>query len=72
MDGNEANNNLNDAIPCLKLDYRNRNHIHLTKFLELCNIKQIRMNNLKLADKKSSPAEQFQRKLIEISPFLKK
>ncbi|CAF3801243.1 unnamed protein product, partial [Rotaria sp. Silwood1] len=72
MEGNGANNNLNDAIPCLKLDYKNRNHPHLTKFLDLCNIKQIRMNDLKLADKKSSPAEQFRRKLIEISPFLKK
>ncbi|CAF0964760.1 unnamed protein product [Rotaria sordida] len=72
MEGNGANNNLNDAISCLKLDYRNRHHIHLTKFLELFNIKQIQMNDLKLADKKSSPAEDFRRKLIEISPFLKK
>jgi len=30
------------------------------------------MNNLKLADTQSSPAEHFRRKLIEISPFLKK
>ncbi|CAF4011420.1 unnamed protein product [Rotaria sp. Silwood2] len=72
MEGNGANNSLNDAIPCLKLDYKNRHHLHLTTFLELCNIKQIRMNDLKLADKKSSPAEYFRRKLIEISPFLKK
>jgi hypothetical protein len=30
------------------------------------------MNNLKLADTQSSPAEHFRRKLIEISLFLKK
>ncbi|CAF4288795.1 unnamed protein product [Rotaria sp. Silwood2] len=71
MEGNGANNSLNDAIPCLKLDYKNRHHLHLTTFLELCNIKQIRMNDLKLADKKSSPAEYFRRKLIEISPFFR-
>jgi hypothetical protein len=72
MEGTGANNNLNDAIPCLKLDYKNRNSLHLPQFLELFNIKQIRMNDLKLADKQSSPAEYFRRKLIEISPFLKK
>ncbi|CAM4802546.1 unnamed protein product [Rotaria magnacalcarata] len=72
MESHGTNNNLNDAIPCLKLDYRNRNNSHLPQFLELLKIKQIRMNDLKLADKKSSPAEHFRRKLIEISPFLKK
>jgi hypothetical protein len=72
MESNGTNNNLNDAIPCLKLDYKNRNNLHLIQFLELFNIKQIRMNDLKLADKQSSPAEYFRRKLIEISPFLKK
>ncbi|CAF4960034.1 unnamed protein product [Rotaria sp. Silwood1] len=72
MEGNGTNNNLNDAIPCLKLDYKNRNHSHLNQFLDLFNIKQIKMNDLKLVDKQSSPAEHFRRKLIEISPFLKK
>ncbi|CAF0863685.1 unnamed protein product, partial [Adineta steineri] len=62
----------NDAIPCLKLDFKNRNDLHLHDFLELFNIKQIRMNDLNLADEKSSPAEYFRIKLIEISPFLKK
>jgi hypothetical protein len=63
---------LNDAIPCLKLDFKNRNDPHLNKFLELFNIKPIKMNDLKLADKQSSPAEHFRKKLNEISPFLKK
>jgi hypothetical protein len=72
MEGNGTNNKLNDAIPCLKLDFKNRNHLHLNEFLELFKIKKIRMNDLKLADKQSSPAEHFRRKLIEISPFLKK
>ncbi|CAF0977112.1 unnamed protein product [Adineta steineri] len=72
MEDNRANNALNDAIPCLKLDFKNRNDLHLHDFLELFNIKQIRMNDLNLADEKSSPAEYFRHKLIEISPFLKK
>ncbi len=72
MEGNGTNNNLNDVIPCLKLDFKNRNHSHLDRFLELFNIRQIRMNDLKLADTQSSPAEYFRRKLIDISPFLKK
>ncbi|CAF4274300.1 unnamed protein product, partial [Adineta steineri] len=72
MEDNRANNALNDAIPCLKLDFKNRNDLHLHDFLELFNIKQIRMNDLNLADEKSSPAEYFRIKLIEISPFLKK
>ncbi|CAF2995219.1 unnamed protein product [Rotaria socialis] len=72
MEGHGTNNSLNDAIPCLKLDYKNRNNSHLPQFLELFNIKQLRVNDLKLADKKSSPAEHFRRKLIEILPFLKK
>ncbi|CAF1142611.1 unnamed protein product [Adineta ricciae] len=72
MEDNRANNGLNDAIPCLRLDFKNRSDLHLKEFLDLFNIKQIKMNNLKLVDAKSSPAEHFRRKLIEISPFLKK
>ncbi|UJR07466.1 hypothetical protein I4U23_011755 [Adineta vaga] len=72
MEGNVLNNNLNDAIPCLKLDFKHRNHLHLKQFLDLLGVKQIRMNDFKLADKQSSPAEHFRQKLIEISPFLKK
>ena len=71
MEGNGKNNNLNDAIPCLKLDFKNRNHPHLNRFLEVFNIRQIKMNDLKLADTQSSPAEHFRQRLIEISPFLK-
>lgn len=70
MDSNATNISLNEAIPCLKLDYKNRIHIYLNEFLELFNIKQIGQNDLLLADKQSSPAEIFRRKLIEISPFL--
>jgi hypothetical protein len=44
----------------------------LNQFLDFFNIQKIRPNDLKLADKQSSPAEHFRRKLIEISPFLKK
>ncbi|CAF0984392.1 unnamed protein product [Adineta ricciae] len=72
MEDSRANNGLNDAIPCLQLDSKNRNNLHLKEFLYLFNIKQIKMNDLKLVDAKSSPAEHFRRKLIEISPFLKK
>jgi hypothetical protein len=72
MEDNGTNNNLNDAIPSLKLSPKNRRHLHLNQFLDFFNIKQIKMNDLKLADKQSSPAEHFRRKLMEISPFLKK
>lgn len=72
MENNGTNSHLNDAIPCLKLEGRYGNHPHLSQLLDLFHIKPIRMNDLKLADKKSSPAEDFRRKLIEISPFLKK
>jgi hypothetical protein len=72
MEGNGANSNLNDAISCLKLDFKNRIHPQLNKFLDLFNIKQIKMNDLVLVDENSSPAEQFRNKLIEISPYLKK
>jgi hypothetical protein len=72
MESTGVNNNMNDAIPCLKLDYKNRNQQHLNQFLDFFNIQKIRPNDLKLADKQSSPAEHFRRKLIEISPFLKK
>jgi hypothetical protein len=72
MESTGVNNNMNDAIPCLKLDYKNRNQQHLNQFLDFFNIQKIRPNDLKLADKQSSPAEHFRRKLIEISSFLKK
>ena len=44
MEGQGTNNKLNDAIPCLKLDYKNRNYLHLNQFLELFNIKQIKIS----------------------------
>ena len=71
MEGNGKNTNLNDAIPCLKLDLKNRNHPHLHHFLDLFKIRTIKMNDLKLADTQSSPAVHFRQRLIEISPFLK-
>lgn len=67
-----TNHCLNEAIPCLKLNYTNRNHQQLKLFLDLMNIKRIGFNDLQLADKQSAPAHSFRRKLIEILPFLKK
>lgn len=71
MESNRTNTQLNDATPCLKLALKNRNHSSLNEFLKLLYIKKINKNDLELADKQSSPAEHFRRKLIEISPFLK-
>jgi hypothetical protein len=71
MEGNGTQNNINDGNPCVKLDYKNRTHRNLKTFLELFKIKQIRLNDLKLDVLQSFPAEQFQQKLIEISPYLK-
>ena len=72
MESHGSNYHLNDSIPCLRLDFKNKSHSQLNQFLELLNIKQIRSNDLKLGDKKSSFAGQFRQKLIDISPFLKK
>jgi hypothetical protein len=72
VEGSETNSHLNDVIPCLKLDYKNKTHPQLKKFLDLFNIKPIEMKDLKLDDKNSSHAGQFREKLIEISPYLKK
>ena len=72
MEGTGVNSSINDAIPCLKLNYKNRNQSSLPQFLKLLNIKQIRMHDLTLADQQSSPAEYFRGRLIEISPYLKK
>jgi hypothetical protein len=71
MEGNAANSNLNDGISCLKLDLKNRTHLNLGKLLDLFNIKQIKMNDLVLVDTKSSSAEQFRKKFIDSSPYLK-
>jgi hypothetical protein len=72
VDGSGTNNRLNDAIPCLKLNFNNKNHPNLHKFAELFNIKQIKMNDLKLLSDNPDYAERFREKLIEISPYLKK
>jgi len=72
VDGNETNCHLNDIIPCLKLNPKNKNHSNLQKFAELFGIKQIKIDDLILDDKDFSPAEQFREKLIQISPFIKK
>ncbi len=72
MEDNGTNNNVNDTIPCLKLDHKNKKHINLQKFMDLFNIKRLYMNDLQLVHTKSSRAEEFLKKLIEISPFLKK
>jgi hypothetical protein len=72
VDGNETNNHLNDIVPCLKLDFNNKNHSNLQKFAELFGITQITKNDLIFNKKNSLPAEQFRKKLIEISPFIKK
>ncbi|CAF0810222.1 unnamed protein product [Adineta steineri] len=63
--------NLNDAVPCLKLNLKNKTHPNLKKFLDLFQINSIKLNDLHLQDEKSTPAEQFREKLIEISPYLK-
>jgi hypothetical protein len=72
MEDNGTNNHLNDTIPCLKLDNTNKKHPNLQKFLDLFNIKRLYMKDLELVHINTSPAEEFRRKLIEISPFLKK
>ncbi|CAF1950707.1 unnamed protein product [Rotaria magnacalcarata] len=69
-DGGE-HSSLNEAIPSLKLDFKNRNHSKLINLLELMNVKQIRMNDLILACNNSSDAIQFRTRLIEILPFMK-
>ncbi len=71
MEGNGTNNNINDGIPCIKLDFKNKTHQNLNTFLKSFKIKQIKLNDLKLDVKQSFPAEQFQQKLNEISPYLK-
>ncbi len=71
MEDNGTNNNLKDTIPCLKLDNTNKKHPNLQKFLDLFNIKRLCMKDLELVHINTSPAEEFRRKLIEISPFLK-
>jgi hypothetical protein len=72
VDGSTTNNHLNEVIPCLKLNFKNKKHPNLSKFAELFNIKQIQMNDLKLVCTGSDHAEEFREKLIEISPYLKK
>ena len=72
MEDNGTNNNLKETIPCLKLDHMNKKHPNLEKFLNLFNIKTLSMKDLELVHIGSSPAEEFRRKLIETSPFLKK
>jgi hypothetical protein len=71
MEENAGNNNLKDFLPCLKLDFNNKNNSNLPKFLDLFNIKQIKTKDLKLVDQGSSDAVQFRTKLIEITPYLK-
>ncbi len=72
VDGSRTNSHLNDLIPCLKLNLKNKNHRNLLKFAELFNIKQIKMNDLQLVYEGSDDAEEFREKLIEISPYLKR
>ncbi len=72
VDDSETNTHFNEIIHCLKLDFKNRSHPQLHKFLDLFNIKQIQMKDLLFDRENSSPAEQFQEKLIRILPYLKK
>ncbi|UJR19795.1 hypothetical protein I4U23_022928 [Adineta vaga] len=71
IEENGMNNNLGDIIPCLKLDFKNKTERHLQMLLELFNIKQIKVTDLKLVAQDPTPAQIFRNKLIEISPFLK-
>lgn len=64
-------NHSNEVLPCLKLDFKNKNHRNLQKLLDLFNIKSIGMNDLILEHKHSSSVEELRKKLIEISPYLK-
>jgi hypothetical protein len=72
LDGSEINTHFNEIIPYLKLDFKNRSHPQLHKFLDLFNIKQIQMKDLLFDHENSSSAEQFREKLIQILPDLKK
>jgi hypothetical protein len=71
VDDSGTNTHFNEIIHCLKLDFKNRSHPQLHKFLDLFNIKQIQMKDLLFDHENSSPAGQFQEKLIRISPYLK-
>jgi hypothetical protein len=72
IDDSATNNHINDVIPCLKLNFKNKIHPNLHKFAELFNIKQIKMDDLKLLSDNPAHSERFREKLIEISPYLKK
>jgi hypothetical protein len=72
VDDSGTNTHFNEIIHCLKLDFKNRSHPQLHKFLDLFNIKQIQMKDLLFDHENSSPARQFREKLIQISPYLKK
>ena len=71
LENDGLGSHLNDAIPSLKLDYRNKMHPQLIPFLQFFAIKQIKINDLKLVDHQSENATQFKEKLIQISPFIK-
>ena len=59
------------VFPCVKLNKNNRMHAQIEKFLEIFNIKQIDIHNLKLSAARSSPATSLYQKFIEIMPFFK-
>lgn len=72
LDDHSTSNQLNEILPCLKMDFNNRKHPNLVKFAQLFGIAQMTINDLKFDEKTSVPAEQFRKKLIEILPFMKK
>ncbi|CAF1111046.1 unnamed protein product [Didymodactylos carnosus] len=72
MESDSENSSFNHTIPCLKLDFANKNHPKLNQLLELMNVKHLRMNDLSLVDKEPLHAEGFRMKLIQIPPYIKK
>ena len=71
IDGNDTNSQLNDMIPCLKLNSKNRKDPNLSNFARLFGIQEIKSNDLRVSCDDASHAEEFREKLIEISPYLK-